>query len=252
MTEERLQKVLAEAGVASRRAAERMIADGRVGVNGEIVKRMGTLADPERDAITVDGTALGPPPEPVYLVVNKPRGYVTTTRDERGRPVVMDLVYKTRERVFPVGRLDMDSEGLLLLTNDGELAQRLTHPSHEVDKEYLALMSGTPDAKALRELRRGIALEGRRTAPATAEVIPPPSGMETGAGQTWLRVVLKEGRKRQVRLMCEAVGHPVERLIRVRIGPLRLRGLVPGRVRELTPNEIERIREAAGLVGGRD
>lgn len=247
MARERLQKVLAEAGVASRRAAERMIADGRVRVNGSVITQLGSMADPASDTITVDGTAIGPRPEHVYLVLHKPAGYLTTSRDELGRPAVMDLVYKTKERVFPVGRLDMDSEGLLLLTNDGELAQRLTHPSHEVDKEYLALLSGTPNAHELRELRRGIALDGRRTAPATVELIQPPAGLETAAGQSWLRFVLKEGRKRQVRRMCEAVGHPVERLIRTRIGPLRLRGLVPGRVRELTPLEIDGVREAAGL-----
>ena len=247
MPRERLQKLLAEAGVASRRAAERMIADGRVTVNGSTVTQMGTVADGASDTIAVDGVVLGAPPEHVYLVVHKPPGYLTTSRDDRGRPVIMDLVYKTRARVFPVGRLDMDSEGLLLLTNDGELAQRLTHPSHEVDKEYLALLQGTPSERALRELRRGIDIEGRRTAPATVELIQNPAELETKPGQSWLRIVLKEGRKRQVRRMCESVGHPVERLIRTRIGPLRLRGLVPGRVRELTPAEIAKLQEAAGL-----
>ncbi len=248
MATERLQKILAEAGVASRRAAERIIADGRVRVNGTLVTRLGTQANPETDSISVDGISIGSRPPAVYLLLNKPRGYVTTARDPRGRPVVMDLVYKTRERVFPVGRLDMDSEGLLLLTNDGELAQRLTHPRHEVDKEYMALVDGTPDDDALRDLRRGVDLEQRRTAPATVELIPPPAGLSTGPGQSWLRLVLKEGRKRQVRLMCEAVGYPVSRLIRSRIGPLRLRGLVPGRVRELTQTEIERLLEAADLT----
>jgi 23S rRNA pseudouridine2605 synthase len=247
MASERLQKILAEAGVASRRAAERIIADGRVRVNGTIVTRLGTLANLDTDSISVDGVSIGSRPPAVYLVLNKPRGYVTTARDERGRPVVMDLVYKTKARVFPVGRLDMDSEGLLLLTNDGELAQRLTHPSHEVEKEYLALVEGTPEAGALRDLRRGVVIDGRRTAPATAELIQTQAGMEAGPGQNWLRFVLKEGRKRQLRLMCEAAGHPVQRLIRTRIGPLRLRGLVPGRVRELTALEVTRLREAADL-----
>jgi 23S rRNA pseudouridine2605 synthase len=141
----------------------------------------------------------------------------------------------------------MDSEGLLILTNDGDLAQRLTHPSHEVEKEYLAMVAGQPDEEALRKLRRGVVIEGRRTAPALADPARPPAGVETPAGHSWLRVVIKEGRKRQVRRMCEEVGHPVARLVRTRIGPLRLRGLVPGRVRELTPTEIERLREAAGL-----
>lgn len=248
MPPERIQKILADAGIASRRAAERMVLDGRVAVNGRVISRPGTPADPETDRIAVDGKQIAGRPPAVYLVLNKPPGYVTTAHDERGRPTVMDLVYKTKERVFPVGRLDLESEGLLLLTNDGELAQRLTHPKHEVEKEYLALVRGVPDAESLRQLRRGIAIEERLTAPATIEVIKPPDDSPAHAGHTWLRVVLTEGRKRQVRLMCEAVGLPVVRLIRSRIGPLRLRGLVPGRVRELTAAEIERIRQAAGLT----
>jgi 23S rRNA pseudouridine2605 synthase len=247
MAQERLQKLLAESGVASRRAAERLISDGRVQVNGVVVTRLGALADATSDAISVDGRPIGPPPQHVYLAVNKPSGYVTTSRDDQGRPIVMDLVYKTKARVFPVGRLDRDSEGLLLLTNDGALAQRLTHPSHEVDKEYLALVRGGLDAAALRRLRHGIDIDGRRTAPANAEVVAAPEGLETPAGHAWLRIVLREGRKRQVRRMCDEVGCAVVRLIRTRIGPLRLRGLVPGRVRELTPAEIERLRQAAGL-----
>jgi pseudouridine synthase len=244
---ERLQKILAEAGIASRRAAERMIQDGRVQVNGSVIAAPGSKADAEVDEICVDGTRITAPAPPVYLMLHKPRGYVTTAQDERGRRSVMDLVFKTRERVFPVGRLDMDSEGLLLLTNDGELAQRLTHPSHEVEKEYLALVSGTPNPDAMRVLRRGVSLNGRPTAPAVVEIVRSPEGLPEQPGHAYLRLVLHEGRKRQVRMMCETVGHPVQRLIRVRIGPLRLRGLVPGRVRELTPIEIERIRAAAGL-----
>ena len=247
MTAERLQKILAEAGIASRRASERLILDGRVSVNGRVVTELGSRADPERDQIRIDGTPLPAREAPVYLILNKPYGYVTTARDEHGRPAVMDLVYKTAERVFPVGRLDMDSEGLLLLTNDGEFAQRLTHPSHEVEKEYLALVRGTPATEALRRLRHGVLLDGRPTATATVEVTHPADVPPAGPGKAWLRFVLHEGRKRQVRRMCEEVGHEVERLIRVRVGPLRLRGLVPGRVRELTPTEIERIRRAAGL-----
>jgi 23S rRNA pseudouridine2605 synthase len=245
---ERLQKILAEAGVASRRAAERLMAEGRVAVNGRAVTQPGSTADLETDRISVDGKPIGPRPAPVYLVLNKPRGYVTTAKDERGRPTVMDLIFKTKERVFPVGRLDLDSEGLLLLTNDGALAQRLTHPRHEVEKEYLALVQGTPGVDALHLLRRGVEIEGRRTAPADVEIVKPPEGIPPRPGSTWLRLVLKEGRKRQVRLMCESVGHPVDRLIRSRIGPLRLRGLVPGRVRELTPSEVERLRAATGLA----
>ena len=218
-------------------------------VNGQIVTHLGSRADPDRDMISVDGHPIVSAAPPVYLILNKPRGYVTTAHDEQGRPAVMELVYKTKERVFPVGRLDLESEGLLLLTNDGELAQRLTHPSHEVEKEYLALVRGTPDPAALRQLRRGVMLEGRQTAPATVEPAGTLAELWAPPGCSWLRLVLREGRKRQVRLMCDAVGHPVERLIRVRVGPLRLRGLVPGRVRELTSTEIDRIRQAAGLAG---
>jgi 23S rRNA pseudouridine2605 synthase len=247
MAKERLQKVLAESGVASRRAAERLIVDGRVQVNGVAVTQLGSLADVTTDTICVDGLPIAPAAEHVYLAVNKPAGYVTTNSDERGRPIVMDLVYKTKARVFPVGRLDQDSEGLLLLTNDGQLAQCLTHPSHEVDKEYLALVDRSPSPAALQALRRGIELDGRRTAPATVEEIRAPDGLRTPEGHAWLRFVLREGRKRQVRRMSESAGCNVVRLIRTRIGPLRLRGLVPGRVRELTQAEVERLRQAAGL-----
>ncbi|MGI8554498.1 MAG: pseudouridine synthase [Dehalococcoidia bacterium] len=247
MAFERLQKVMAEAGVASRRASERLIQEGRVWVNDRAVTALGSRVDPDHDRITVDGRIVGARPAPVYLVLNKPPGYVTTAHDEQGRPTVMDLAFKTRERVFPVGRLDRESEGLLLLTNDGELAQRLTHPSHEVEKEYLALLRGTPEAEALRRLRRGLMLDDGPTAPATAELVGKNEAPPAPPGTTWLRLVLHEGRKRQVRRMAEAVGYPVERLIRVRIGPLRLRGLARRRVRELTPDEIVRIREAAGL-----
>jgi pseudouridine synthase len=247
VAQERLQKVLADSGVASRRASERLIADGRVQVNGVVVTRLGALADALTDSISVDGRPIEGPPVRVYLAVNKPAGYVTTSRDDRGRPTVMHLAFKTKTRVFPVGRLDQDSEGLLLLTNDGELAQRLTHPRHEVDKEYLAMVRGSPDAPALHRLRHGIDIEGRRTAPATAEIVAAPDDGETPPGHVWLRIVLQEGRKRQVRRMCEEVGCSVVRLIRTRIGPLRLRGLVSGRVRELSTEEIERLRQAAGL-----
>jgi len=214
-----------------------------------VVTELGSRTDPQIDTISVDGQPILTAPPLVYLILNKPRGYVTTAHDEQGRAAVMDLVYKTKARVFPVGRLDMESEGLLLLTNDGDLAQRLTHPSHEVEKEYLALVQGAPDADALRHLRRGVMLEGRQTAPATVEPAGQVEELPTPPGRSWLRLVLREGRKRQVRLMCETVGHPVERLIRVRVGPLRLRGLVPGRVRELTPIEVERIRRAASIEG---
>ena len=170
MAQQRLQKILAEAGVASRRASERLIAESRVSINGRIVTRPGTLADPEADQISVDGRPLAARAAPIYLLLNKPPGYVTTAKDERGRPTVIDLAFRTQERLFPVGRLDMDSEGLLLLTNDGEFAQRLTHPRHEVEKEYMALVRGTPTDESLRTHTIVFAAEKSRREKRTVEM----------------------------------------------------------------------------------
>src|SRR5438067_13631163 len=220
MAEERLQKVLAARGVASRRAAEELIQGGRVSVDGRVVLELGTKVDPGRATIKVDGRAL-PRPRPTYVLLNKPRGYVTTASDPEGRRTVYDLL-DLRERVFPVGRLDMDSEGLLLLTNDGELANRLAHPRYHVAKEYLATVDGTPGENDLRALRAGVELDDGRTAPAEVEVLG------NARGRTQLRVVLHEGRNRQVRRMLEAVGHPVRDLQRTAYGPLRLGRLKEG------------------------
>ncbi len=235
MPEERLQKVLAHAGVASRRRAEEMIVAGRVKVNGEIVKQLGTKVNPRLDAIEVDGQPMSRPEAPVYLVVNKPRGVLSTATDARGRPTVVGLV-KHRARLYPVGRLDLDSEGLILLTNDGALALRLAHPRYEHEKEYRVLLAGRPGEDELQRLRQGIGLEGGRTRPAQVRVI------ETTDGETWLSVVLREGRKRQIRRMVQVVGHQVLRLIRVRMGPLQLGDLKPGAYRRLTPAELRAIR----------
>lgn len=243
----RLQKILADAGVASRRASERLILEGRVCINGRQATELGTQADPDRDQIEVDGMLIRIRAERVYLVLNKPRGYVTTASDELGRATVLDLVPAVPERIYPVGRLDIDSEGLLLLTNDGELTQRLTHPRHEVTKEYLARVHDVPDEADLQELRRGIVLDGRRAAPATVELIGAEEPPRAPPGSAWLRFILHEGRNRQVRRMCETVGLRVERLIRVRFGPIRLHSLRPGQVRRLTTSEIRTIRRAAGL-----
>lgn len=230
---ERLQKILAQAGLGSRRTAEEMIAAGRVRVNGHVAT-LGARADPDRDAIEVDGALIGVRQGLVHYLLNKPTGVVTTASDPQGRPTVVDLVPDS-PRVYPVGRLDADTEGLLLLTNDGELAHRLTHPSFGVDKEYLAEVEGTPSRGALRRLREGVELDDGRTAPAKASM----------AGPHTLRITVHEGRNRQVRRMAEAIGHPVRRLVRVRIGPLSDRRLAPGEWRELTQAELRSLERAA-------
>ena len=241
---ERLQKYLARCGVASRRAAERLIAEGAVTVNGEVVDEMGRQVDPELDRVEVNGRPVRPPAAMVYLAVNKPPGVVTTARDPFGRPTVMDLVPRVG-RLYPVGRLDADSEGLLLMTNDGELANRLMHPRYGCEKEYRALVQGQPDEGALDRLRRGVELED---GPAAAEV-EPERGSAAPPGRSWLRVTLREGRKRQVRRMLAAVGCSVERLQRVRIGPLELGGLPPGASRPLSRGEVAALRAWTGVRG---
>jgi pseudouridine synthase len=243
----RLQKILSTSGVASRRAAERLMTEGRVTVNGQTVRELGTRADPDADDIRVDGRAVRQRSRRLYLLVNKPRGYVTTRSDPEDRPTVLDLVPGLHDYIYPVGRLDYDSEGLLLLTNDGDLAAALTHPSHEVAREYHARVRGTPDARAIDDLSRGIMIDGRRTAPAEVAVVA------TGAGQhgdqSLLSITLHEGRTRQVRRMCETVGHPVVRLRRVRIGPLTDPALKPGMCRPLTAREVDALRRVAGHTG---
>ncbi len=230
---ERLQKVLAATGWGSRRVCEGLIAAGRVRVNGEVAV-LGRRVDPDTDLIEVDGAPVGIRPGLVYYLLNKPPGVVTTARDTHGRRTVMDIV-PAEPRVFPVGRLDVDTEGLLLLTNDGELANRVAHPSMGVDKEYLAEVDGAGgrgvSPAAIRTLRRGVELDDGRTAP--AKVTQPSPGV--------LRMTIHEGRNRQIRRMCEAVGHPVRRLVRVRIGPLTDRRLQPGQWRLLSPDEIRRL-----------
>ena len=240
----RLQKIIASAGVASRRAAEGLMRDGRVTVNGGVVTTLGTRADPEVDDIRVDGRRVGRTTKRRYLLLYKPRGVVTTRDDPQRRRTVMDLLTGVRESVYPVGRLDYDSEGLLLLTNDGDLAARLTHPSHGIERVYDARVRGVPDAGALKRMARGVVVDGRRTAPATATLVS--AGRGQRGDQALVRVVIKEGRKRQVRHMCEAVGHPVVRLRRVRIGPLEDRRLRPGMFRDLTTAEVKALERAAG------
>jgi 23S rRNA pseudouridine2605 synthase len=230
---ERLQKVLAQAGLGSRRACEELIAEGRVRVNGDVAT-LGTRADPETDAIEVDGALIGVRQGLVHYLLNKPPGVVTTASDPQGRRTVVDLV-PPEPRVYPVGRLDADTEGLLLLTNDGDLAHRLTHPSFGVEKEYLAEVEGQPSRGAIRRLREGVGLDDGPTAPAKVSLV----------GEHTLRMTIHEGRNRQVRRMCEAVGHPVRRLVRVRIGPLSDRRLGPGGWRPLTQGELRALERAA-------
>lgn len=230
MTDERLHKVIARAGVSSRRKAEALIVAGRVTVNGQVVRELGVKVEPEHDRIEVDGRPLGGEPRE-YWALHKPVGVITTVEDPFGRPTARALV-PTAVRVFPVGRLDVDSTGLLLFTNDGALAHRLTHPRHQHEKEYRVLVDGRPTAEALRRLRRGVPLDDGVTAPAEVWVL------EAAAEGTWLALVLREGRKRQVRRMLDAVGYPVITLARVRMGPITLGGLPAGQARRLTAAEV--------------
>jgi pseudouridine synthase len=244
---QRLQKILSGAGIASRRAAERLIADGRVTVNGVTVAELGAKADPEHDDIRVDERRIRQPSRLRYVLLYKPRGYVTTRADPEGRRTVLDLLGGVRDYVYPVGRLDYDTEGLLLLTNDGALTVMLTHPRHGVDRTYEAQVAGIPDERALERLRTGVPLDGKRTSPARVTLLP---GSRDGRYAT-VRMVLKEGRNRQVRRMCQAVGHPVRRLSRTKVGPLTLRGLHPGQWRDLTDREVEALKRwAAGGYPG--
>jgi 23S rRNA pseudouridine2605 synthase len=244
MSAERLQKILSAAGVASRRAAEGFVLAGRVSVNGAVVTVLGTRADPATDDIRVDGRRLASPARR-HLLLNKPPGYVTTRSDPEGRPTVLDLLPRDAGYLYPVGRLDYASGGLLLLTNDGELAARLTHPRHEVEKAYHAVVAGEPDASALARLREGVPLDGRRTAPAEVRVLRTWGDRARTLSQ--LELVLHEGRNRQVRRMCEAVGHPVRALERVRLGPVADARLAPGTWRDLTARELSALRRAAGI-----
>lgn len=240
---ERLQKIIAAAGIASRRKAEELIAGGLVSVNGKIVTELGSKADPERDHIRVNGKLLHGAERSIYLLLNKPKGYVTTVRDPECRPTVMNLLRGIRSRVYPVGRLDYASEGLLLLTNDGELAYRLMKAESHVPKVYLVKIAGRPASEALARLRAGvsISLAGRkrvRTAPAKISLV-------RDAPNPWYEITLTEGRNRQIRRMFEEVGHHVEKIKRVRLGPLEL-DVHPGEFRHLTPREVAQLRSSAG------
>ncbi len=260
---ERLQKVLAAAGIASRRHCEEIITQGRIAVNGVTVTQLGTKADPARDVISIDGRAIPPPQKYVYLILNKPPGYVTTASDEHGRSTVFEFVPPTTERVFPVGRLDKESEGLLLLTNDGALANRLMHPRYGLEREYHVWaqaegpLGGGLDEDALAQLRGGTLIEGKHTEPVSVDVqsahdqTERPVGTE-GDGAPFLRFILKEGRKREVRALCAAAGLRVTKLLRVRYGPLMLGGLELGKTRRLNDRELRRLRRAVNLKAVRE
>ncbi|NPA05879.1 MAG: rRNA pseudouridine synthase [Chloroflexi bacterium] len=240
MAEERLQKILARAGLCSRRKCEELIQQGRVTVNGQVA-RLGMKADPLKDDIRVDGQRVRLVEEPVYIMVNKPRWVLSTMEPDPKHRTLRDLV-PVPHRLFPVGRLDLESEGLVLLTNDGDLANRLMHPRYGHEKEYRVLVAKVPDEKQLKAFRYGIVLpDGTRTRPAQVEILK-----RQGKG-AWLRIILTEGKKRQIREMCRTIGLPVVRLIRTRIGPLRLRNVGVGQWRYLTDKEVKALKRAAGL-----
>lgn len=246
MPAERLQKLLAAAGIASRRGAEEIILEGRVTVNGRVVTELGTKADPAVDHVKVDGKRLRTAAAPRYILMNKPRGVVVTRDDPQHRPTVYALLgTRVSEPVVPVGRLDFDSEGLLLLTNDGALAFRIAHPSGGCRKEYEVKVSGVPTPAKIARLARGVLLDGTRTAPATVELIDTTPEKDGVGGNAWLKVILGEGRSRQVRRMLESVGHKVSKLRRVAIGPIRDASIPPGGFRDLSREELEALRAAA-------
>jgi len=242
----RLQKVLAQAGIASRRACEALISEGRVEVNSEVVVEQGRRVDPERDVIRVDGARIPPPRRHLYLAMNKPRGVVVTMDDPEGRRTVADVIAKggsrlvKNERLFHVGRLDADSEGLLILTNDGELANKLAHPSYQVPKTYIAEVTGLVNAATLQRLRHGITLEDGPVRPTSVKIV------SSAAERTLIKITLQEGRNRIVRRTMEAVGHPVRRLSRIGIGPVRLGNLKLGEYRELTREELGGLLDLTG------
>ena len=237
---ERLQKIISQAGIASRRAAEQMITDGRVRVNGKVVTELGTKYDAALVKIEVDGKAIGSSEEKVYFLLNKPKGYISTARDERGRRTVLDLLPHIKERIYPIGRLDNNTEGLLLLTNDGVLMNGLLHPRFEVNKTYIARVETAPTDGELEKLRTGIKLADGLTAPAIVELM-------TDAEKVKVRLTIHEGRNRQVRRMLKAIGHEVLALKRVSFAGLNLNGVKRGKYRALTEKEIATLYRLAGI-----
>jgi 23S rRNA pseudouridine2605 synthase len=231
----RLQKYLAQCGVCSRRKAEELIAAGRITVDGITVTAQGMCVDPSRQQVACDGKKLGDKEQPVYYLLNKPKGYVTTLHDPQGRPTVVSLLSHLSARLFPVGRLDLDTEGALLLTNDGNLAQRIQHPSHNINKTYEALVTGYPLRQALLQLEKGIVIEGRKTAPAKCQVL------RNNGSTSLIKITIHEGRKRQVKKMFQAIGHPVIALKRTAYGKLTLGKLPSGHFKQLNPADLKKI-----------
>jgi 23S rRNA pseudouridine2605 synthase len=240
MQVERLQKIIAHAGVASRREAESMIRDGRVTVNGRVVTELGSKADVERDHIKVDGKLITRKETHRYILLYKPKEVMTTVEDPQGRRTVIDLVRGVRERIYPVGRLDFHSEGLVLLTNDGDLAYKVSHPTHGSVKTYHVKVRGVPEERLVDKLRRGITLDGKRTLPCEIDRIKT-TGKGEEEGNSWFEVKLREGRTQQIRKMFQAVGHPVSKLRRVAIGPISDPQLTPGVWRELSEREVRML-----------
>jgi len=236
---ERLHKFLARAGVGSRRQCEELIRAGVVRVNGQKITKMGVVIDPEGERVEVAGRTIQKPEEKLYILLNKPAGYLTTMHDPQGRAKVVDLVKNLKTRIYPVGRLDYATEGLLLLTNDGELAYALTHPRHQITKTYLAWVDGMPAAKKLVQMAKGLMLADGLTAPAKVSLV---GKNKKGA---ILEITIGEGRKRQVRRMCDCIGHPLYRLKRIGLGFLGLGDLKPGEYRQLTAKEVERLKNLA-------
>lgn len=233
----RLQKYMASCGVASRRKSEEIIGEGRVKVNGRLVNEMGIIVDPKRDIVKVDDKTIRMETKNVYIMLNKPIGYVTTLKDEKGRKIITDLIEGVKERVFPIGRLDADTTGLLLLTNDGDLAYKLTHPSHEVSKRYIAIVEGVPNRFELEKFRNGMMIDRRRTAKASVKIA------KRYEDEAILDIEIHEGRNRQVKKMCEIINHPVKKLKRVAIGELEIGGLDIGNWRFLEDDEIDYLKK---------
>ncbi len=240
MQQERLQKIIAHAGVSSRREAEAMIREGRVTLNGRVVTELGTRADPDRDHIKVDGKLIRSAEPHRYILLYKPKEVMTTVEDPQGRRTVIDLVRGIRERIYPVGRLDFHSEGLVLLTNDGELAFKVSHPTHGSVKTYSVKVRGVPDDRMVDKLRRGITIDGKRTLPCDIERMRT-TGKNDDEGNSWFEVKLREGRTQQIRKMFQFIGHPVSKLRRVAIGPISDPKLTPGVWRELTKQEVKML-----------
>lgn len=239
--EERLQKYLASCGVDSRRACEKLIAQGRVQVNGQVVTIQGTKVDPAVDQVTVDGKKVTIEEKSIYVLLNKPVGYVSTVKDPQNRPTVIDLLQDVQERVFPIGRLDYETEGLLLLTNDGELSYRMTHPKFKVVKTYIATIQGCVSSEKLDQLRNGVMLEDGKTKPAKIKVI------RQGKYRTTIEIKIFEGRNRQIRRMCKVIGHPVLELRRTSVDKLTLEGVATGEYRYLNQDEILQLRAKVQL-----